>query len=1041
MKVQHNIPGMNNLNIEKSLNSKLSKSLRRLSTGTRIATAADDAAGLAVSEKLRLAISEQTRCVVNTDEGVCVAQTADAALTEVSAMLHRAEQLCVQAKNDTLLDSDRAHLTDEINALYDEMERIFDNSEFNSLKLFNADGYNPIGDDSVLYEYTETVTNVAQGAPLQAWGALDVVSNKPFDLADEASGASLTMKLDSNVVLDDASSLNGKSFELKALNSYQYPIRITFSSDPTVSDGYSGTTASADGSYYYNYTVSTKNCTTVQDALDHLSDLTATDNILFSDRQLTLDKNNTLVDEKNRTVTFTFVKKTLDQTINGSTYQTENASGAHGNKNVLTSNETTALKQVDGADSGNNLTKYSKISTVTFPLLPKASGTLSDSEIATLKANSLELTDGPTIAFTTTGEAGKVDISSKDAQTIRNAIVDKINSYTNSKGEQIYSAAFDADGNVALQRLNCSETQYTFSYVSELLTGTTITASPIQVSCSTQAATGERGEQCTITLPEGLTTDKLPISLTIGDQIYTFCTVAPGESVSFNGSSYVWTVENGRNVYSAIADAVRNQYNYEVSTEINGSRIIATGKYAAKEMNMSVSKGTGSYELSNNILLDTGHVLTQTASIPVDLSLAMNSESAVSDLSGKGFTISADSNLFFFEFVCAPAVQKNPSTTAIDVTGCTSYDDVAAKLQTILNANYSATVTHEGSGKLTITIPTSYTSYKFIDGVEMLDGLFIEQTGTIRQQASGGTNATQPHTTINFSKYNDRNFSDLYGKGFRITCATCEGEFINIIFCHDAASSNFPSGKTKGVDANGNPITYTNYAVELKDMKNGSDIVRNIVDQLKGQLDHFTDVSVGTPSSVLQVLDKRAGNIELDGSVLRAEILSGVYTNCTYTVTATSHVNPDAYIGPPGSNTTAYYGYCPIYVGSNDGEGQYILVHLPNLSLELLNLDPPRPDLTDVSSIDDVHDRLVTAEEIILAARAQMGADQNRLEYAGKNLRNSVEQATASYSTIKDTDMATEMAERTKLSILQNFQQSTLAHIFENASSVLKLLY
>ena len=83
MRIQHNIPGMRNVTIGKSLNSKMSKIMRKLSTGSRISMAADDAAGLAVSEKLRFLISEQTQGIHIVDDGVGVAQTADGALAEV----------------------------------------------------------------------------------------------------------------------------------------------------------------------------------------------------------------------------------------------------------------------------------------------------------------------------------------------------------------------------------------------------------------------------------------------------------------------------------------------------------------------------------------------------------------------------------------------------------------------------------------------------------------------------------------------------------------------------------------------------------------------------------------------------------------------------------------------------------------------------------------------------------------------------------------------------------------------------------------------
>ena len=106
----------------------------------------------------------------------------------------------------------------------------------------------------------------------------------------------------------------------------------------------------------------------------------------------------------------------------------------------------------------------------------------------------------------------------------------------------------------------------------------------------------------------------------------------------------------------------------------------------------------------------------------------------------------------------------------------------------------------------------------------------------------------------------------------------------------------------------------------------------------------------------------------------------------------------------------------------------------------MLNLDPPRPDLTDTGSTDDLRDRLKIAESVILTARGRLGADQNRLEHTRETLHVSVEQATSTLSTLVDADMAEEVAEQVKLSILQNFQQATLAHLMDNSSSVLKLL-
>ena len=1029
MRIQHNIPGMRNTRIGKQLNGKMSKIMQKLSSGTRISVAADDAAGLSVSEKLRFMISTQSQGLQNVDEGVGVAQTADAALAEVNDMLRRAQQLCIQAENGTYSDEDLKSISNEVNALYDEIERIFDSTQCGDLKLFSPPGYNPIGDDSILREYTETVSAVTG---LEAWGTMGEVQDKQFEMAQNAMQASVTMKLDSGVDVNDASTLNNKSFLLYPPSSSR-PIRVTFTSDPNASDKSTGSSTTADGVSYYGYTIATKKYATVQDVLDHLCDLTKS-TYPFSGKNLELDKANTRVNAATGEITFTFELGTLEQTINGSSYQTDNAAGAADNAIRIESTQDSSLLPIDGAD---NATSYSKVYQTAIDLLPGLSGALSSSDIATLTANSLYLTGGPTIRFTATGETGKINVSGLTAEQVRDAIINEINAYRNNNGEQVYSAKL-TDGKVVLEYLKGPETSYDYEYISENKAYTaTQTATPIDIiQTSTTPATGEAGEKYTITLPSDLTVDKLPLSLQIGSRVYVFYKSEADMTVSGVGNTYTRSVSS--NVYESIASAIQSTYgSSEVSTKVNGSTITVTGKYAAKDMNFSVAEATGEIATSRSILLSGLKYLYPSAEISVDLSAAMSSESAVSDLIGKGFTLMNGSTATAFEFVCTPGAKTNPSAYEINVGGCTNYDKIAEAIQTVLKSKVTSSINITNSnGKLTISVPSASSSYTFIDGLTGSDGLFLDQAGTISQQASGGSNATQPQTTIDFSGYNSRNFDELYGKGFRITCATCEGEFINIMFCHDAANSGFPSEVVETDDG----LRFTNYAVELKNMKNGSDIVNSIVTQLQGKLNHFTEVTAGEPSSVLKILDKRAGNIVTGGSTMRAEVLSGVYTNCTYTMSYTEYTNADAYIGAPDSNTTAFYGYCPIYLGGEGNDDQYILIHLPTLSLGLLNLDPPRPDFTDPASIRDVYDRLKIAEDVILTARGRLGADQNRLEHSRKALGVSVEQSTDSYSTIKDTDVAQAMAEQTKLSILTNLQQSMLSHVMDDASTILQLL-
>lgn len=116
-----------------------SKSLQRISTGYRINGAADDAAGLAISEKMRAQISGLRVASKNIQDGISMIQTAEGALNETSAILQRMRELAVQASNDTLTDEDRELVDQEYQQLKQEIDRISRDTEFNTRTLLNGD--------------------------------------------------------------------------------------------------------------------------------------------------------------------------------------------------------------------------------------------------------------------------------------------------------------------------------------------------------------------------------------------------------------------------------------------------------------------------------------------------------------------------------------------------------------------------------------------------------------------------------------------------------------------------------------------------------------------------------------------------------------------------------------------------------------------------------------------------------------------------------------------------------------------------------------
>ena len=144
MIVQHNLTAMNANRMLGIVSNNQAKSTEKLSSGFRINRAADDAAGLAISEKMRSQIRGLTQASTNAEDGISMIQTAEGALNESHSILQRMRQLAVQAANGTETDNDRDNIQDEIEQLQDELDRIAETTEFNTMKLLDGtfDGTN-----------------------------------------------------------------------------------------------------------------------------------------------------------------------------------------------------------------------------------------------------------------------------------------------------------------------------------------------------------------------------------------------------------------------------------------------------------------------------------------------------------------------------------------------------------------------------------------------------------------------------------------------------------------------------------------------------------------------------------------------------------------------------------------------------------------------------------------------------------------------------------------------------------------------------------
>jgi flagellin len=140
LRINSNIASMNAQRSLSTVTERLQANFRRLSTGLRIATASDDAAGLAISERFRSQIRSTGQALRNAQDGISLTQTGEGALNEVSSILIRLRELSIQANNGTASTSDRTTLNQEFSDLVNEVDRIAKSTTFNGVRLLDGTG-------------------------------------------------------------------------------------------------------------------------------------------------------------------------------------------------------------------------------------------------------------------------------------------------------------------------------------------------------------------------------------------------------------------------------------------------------------------------------------------------------------------------------------------------------------------------------------------------------------------------------------------------------------------------------------------------------------------------------------------------------------------------------------------------------------------------------------------------------------------------------------------------------------------------------------
>lgn len=200
MRINTNLNAMTALNSATKNTALAGSSMEKLSSGLKINKAADNATGLAISEKMRSQIRGLDQASQNTQDGISVVQTAEGAIEEVGNIVQRMRELAVQGANETNTGSDRAKISEELTQLHEEIDRIAESTQFNGKDLLN-------GTNTVRVENGHTINDAGKGAA-QDKVKIEVQDGFDFDdLEDE-----LKIKLKADGTLDNANNITNKGY-------------------------------------------------------------------------------------------------------------------------------------------------------------------------------------------------------------------------------------------------------------------------------------------------------------------------------------------------------------------------------------------------------------------------------------------------------------------------------------------------------------------------------------------------------------------------------------------------------------------------------------------------------------------------------------------------------------------------------------------------------------------------------------------------------------------------------------------------------------
>ena len=1044
MGIQTNVAS---LNAQRNLNNSqggLATSLQRLSSGLRINSAKDDAAGLAIADRMTAQIKGLGQASRNANDGISLTQTAEGALQESTNILQRVRELAVQSANSTNSATDRLSLQSEVNQLVSELDRISETTSFNGIKLLDGSfqaqqfqvGANAgetiqvnvekVTSDSIGIEKLDT-DNSAQGIELATSGFqvdLTGTSNGAVVAGTSAVDAANALTAAQNITVTDA---NGGTQSLKIDSDISLASSEDASDIASNLNAMTGVTATASNKAAFDFSN-----TAIQDG----------DSLEF--KIFTGDPSDTDIKSGE--------EQTIKLTYNSTTFD-----------NDFKSKMDTAVAAVNTANVGTSLSSDLSYDATTKSIVSASGVSLSVQDFKVVDNAEITISDfkaieGEDLTFAIAGDTISFDTKGNDDQAgTAAALLTALKSST-SYGLGEYTAKLnDAGTGVVLNAVAEQDLQITaFNDPSN----DDLSSSSMSVTAGSATASG--GTDVLLTTATAVTATTLTAGTTTdGTDAITFTlenlSFEKGETVAFDIEAYLDAGDGSQGTaQGTISVSITATGDALIDSQAIYDAITNESDYNENQLSVAINTSTGVITATSQAAWDSGDDTTLQSVVvdgfapTSDGTSSAASRMTIGTVDTSGNATKADSGTTGADLVLSEASTpdlSNASTVGTAVNSTVSFagetltegsDDSATKL-----------------GELTITLEAGYEIKSDVGVGASTDGLFNAAADTnvvlsevgLADNTTGNFVAAQTltlsgtgTTTVDVAENdtaktiaaNVNEVADITGISASVkTTATIS----------DLSTSGVVSFQLNGTDiaANVETTDLTALATAINDQTGKTGVVAKLsLDQASIELTESTGQDIDIKDFNSSKADTET-NTEVSINVKGGDLTDGTASRAVKLSAGKTGIDADSTV--VGGNIEFKSSATSFNVKTSVEGSQGGLFSGKASTLEASSLESVNTlDISTVSGANDAIDIIDGALANIDSNRADLGAIQNRFTSTISNLSVSIENISAARGRIQDTDFASETANMTKNQILQQAGTAMLAQANQLPQSVLSLL-